>query len=116
MTSGNTRTSLYRIKKPLSLRGGFFYVSIFTPALINVFGVSGTEALASRRLGEARCRNTELDHIFPYLGLDIGHVLLNLLFILALADQDDILVLYYDIVLQTLQYDQHIILNIYQGS
>ena len=47
-------------------------------------------------------RNTELYHIFPYLGFDIVYVLFDLLFILTLTDKNDILVLYNDIVFQAL--------------
>ena len=76
--------------------------SLFTHWAFSCEGISGSEALASRRVGAAKDRNTELHHVFPYLCLDIGYILFDLLFILTLTDQNDILVLYNDIVFQTL--------------
>ncbi len=74
------------------------------PLEYKMFGSESVDytCLPRRRLGTAKNRNTELDHIFSYLGFDIVYVLLDLLFILTLTDQNDILVLYNDIVFQAL--------------
>jgi len=86
----------------LCLKNSIWNGSLYNQHAYQGEGVSDSEALASRRLGTAKNRNTELHHIFPYLGFDIVDVLLDLLFILTLTDKNDIFVLYNDIVFQAL--------------